>query len=61
MNIVNGWTKILFIFILILKEIMMCLFRFLLNCKRNIFGYFDISGMMMIFVLLVVLSINDEV
>lgn len=66
MKIVNGWMKILFIFILILKEIMMWIF--LLICKRNIlcyyiffFGYFNISGIMMIFVILVILSINNEV
>lgn len=35
--------------------------RSLLNCKRNILGHSDTSGMMMTFVLLAVSSTNDEV
>lgn len=61
MNIVNGWTKTLLILILISKEIMMCIPRTLLNCKRNTLGHSDTSGMMMTFVLLAVSSTNDEV
>lgn len=61
MKIVNGWTKTLLILILISKEIMMCIPLSLLNCKRNILGHSDTSGMMMTFVLLAVSSTNDEV